>query len=183
MGRRSKLTPEQWEEIKRRHIVLGESVNSLAKKYGINEKTIRIYLGQTKTPKSSETPNSEQKTVKESIQDASVTVLDALKSTGLPEDDQRIALELATSLNGVRSKLSETANNNLEVALELSKISVEGVRQLKNSYGIDVDMLKQLQVLGTVTNNFAFLGNEVNKSAKAKVEVDNDLLIEGGLPL
>ncbi len=183
MGRKSKLSPEQWEEIKRRHIVLGESVNSLAKMYGVNEKTIRIYLGQNKTPNRSETPNSEQKTIKEAIQDASITVIEALKSTGLPEDDQRIALELANTLTSVKSKLSETANNNLIVALELSKISREGVKHIKSETGVDVDMLKQLQVLGNVTNNFAFLGNEVNKSAKAKIEVDNDLVIEGGLPL
>jgi len=183
MGRKSKLSPEQWEEIKRRHIVLGESVNSLAKMYGVNEKTIRIYLGQIQSPKLSESPNSEQKTVKEAIQDASLTVLEALKSTGLPEDDQRIALELANTMKSVKSKLSETANNNLIVALELSKISREGVKHIKSETGVDVDMLKQLQVLGNVTNNFAFLGNEVNKSAKAKVEVDNDLVIEGGLPL
>lgn len=183
MGRKSKLSPEQWEEIKRRHIVLGESVNSLAKIYGVNEKTIRIYLGQNKTPKQSETPNSEQKTIKEAIQDASMTVIKALKSTGLPEDDQRIALELANTLTSVKSKLSETANNNLIVALELSKISREGVKHIKSETGVDVDLLKQLQVLGNVTNNFAFLGNEVNKSSKSKVEVDNDLVIEGGLPL
>lgn len=41
MGRKSALTPEQWAEVERRHLVGGESINSLAKVFGVNEATIR----------------------------------------------------------------------------------------------------------------------------------------------
>jgi len=41
MGRKSSLTDDQWIEVERRHIVDGESINSLSKTYGINESSIR----------------------------------------------------------------------------------------------------------------------------------------------
>jgi transposase-like protein len=41
MGRKSSLTPEQWAEVERRHLVGGESINSLAKEFGIAESSVR----------------------------------------------------------------------------------------------------------------------------------------------
>ncbi|NIE67465.1 GIY-YIG nuclease family protein [Burkholderia sp. Ax-1719] len=41
MGRKSALTPEQWAQIERRHLVDGESLNSLATEFGVNESSLR----------------------------------------------------------------------------------------------------------------------------------------------
>lgn len=41
MGRKSALTPEQWANVEHRHIVGGESLNALAKEFGVNESSLR----------------------------------------------------------------------------------------------------------------------------------------------
>lgn len=47
MARKSKLSPTQWEEIVRRHLIDKDSVNSLAKEFEIAESAIRKYLSKT----------------------------------------------------------------------------------------------------------------------------------------
>jgi len=41
MGRKSALTPEQWAIVEHRHILGGESLNALAKEFGVNESSLR----------------------------------------------------------------------------------------------------------------------------------------------
>lgn len=54
MGRKSSLTDEQWLEVERRHLVNGESINSLAGEFGVNESSIRRKI----KPTNAESPNS-----------------------------------------------------------------------------------------------------------------------------
>ena len=44
MGRKSSLTPEQWAEVERRHLVDGVSINALAAEFKVNESSIRRKL-------------------------------------------------------------------------------------------------------------------------------------------
>lgn len=41
MARKAKLTPDQFAELERRHLIDGESIRSLAREAGIDEKTLR----------------------------------------------------------------------------------------------------------------------------------------------
>jgi len=194
MARKSKLTPQQWEDIKRRHIINGESVNSLAKEYGIDEGTIRSYLKKSATSNnnsdSSENniPNNSEKANqgrKEAIQNKALQIIRDLSESGLPEDDAKIALELANNINTVKSKLVQVADNNLHVALELSKLAKNGVAKIGIENGIDIEMLMQLSRIVQVTNQASHLGNEINKASKAPVEDNDDHKVEivGRLPV
>ena len=49
MGRKSSLTPEQWIEAERLVVIEGKSVNSVAKKYGIDEAALRRKLNPNKS--------------------------------------------------------------------------------------------------------------------------------------
>lgn len=53
MGRNSSLTPEQWAEVERRHLVDGESINALAAAFGVNESTLRRRIKPGKAETSS----------------------------------------------------------------------------------------------------------------------------------
>jgi transposase-like protein len=46
MPRKSKLTEPEWAEVERRHLIVGESINSLAKEYGINKSNISKRIAQ-----------------------------------------------------------------------------------------------------------------------------------------
>src|ERR1700744_6598928 len=49
MGRRSLLTPKQWEEVERRALLGAEPVRTLAREYGIEEAAIRHRINNHKS--------------------------------------------------------------------------------------------------------------------------------------
>jgi transposase-like protein len=119
MGRKSVLTPEQWAEIERRHLVGGESINSLAKEFGVNEGTIRKKIN----PNKSEQPKA-GKTVSELAREkveADKRVKDiSEKIAELPIVRQQIVNELARKLTNVSEHLASAAEHSAASAHRLS---------------------------------------------------------------
>lgn len=186
MARKSKLTPSQWEEILKRHLVDGESVNSLAKEFVIDEKSIRNYLNKStscKDEKDSIPNKSESKS--EAIQNTAVELIEHARSRLGNESDARVAISLAEQTISVRSRLTQVANNTLEVALEISEFARKHKGKIFQGDSIDIEALKQSVFLAKSINEYSYLGNEVSKANKPKEDEnkeDRQITFVGGLP-
>jgi hypothetical protein len=195
MGRKSKLSPAQWEEVKRQHYVHGQSVYSLAKEYGLTSKSIWMYFRKQLDAASDamdrgeivdkSAPNGSAKSLthKEIIHTAAVKISQFTQSElGLAEDDQRIALELANVMNRTREGLSVVADNNVYIARLISTAAKKVSVNLITPDGlIDMDLLKQLAAMIDVTNRASSIGIEAVKSDKTPVQQE-PVQITGGLP-
>lgn len=110
MGRKSALTPEQWAEVERRHIVNGESLNSLAKQLGLNESSLRKKIGRKL---------NEQESVRDELRDLAARKARAdrdMKSVtkeiqALPVVRQMIVTDLARKLSAISEHLSSAGEH------------------------------------------------------------------------
>ena len=184
MARKSKLTPEQWQEIKRRHIVDGEKIRALAAEFGVDESSIRDYLkkdaGKQKGAGNEQNPQKPAKAsegVKEQIKSTAIAVVDVLKSSGLPPEDQEIALASANQMVMVRSRLNSVADNMASAADTLSSLVKQNSTKLAVGEDgvVDAEKLKQVIMLTQGVNAASVTGIDLIKiDAMAKnKEADN----------
>jgi transposase len=180
-----KLTKEQLEEIIRRHLVNGESVNSISKDYNVDESTIRNYLKKTVTCKSN--PNGSEKTPErkaEAIQNTAVEIIEYARKRLGSESDARIAVSLAEQTISVKGQYTQLANETLEVALQFSRWAKKNTHKVFQGDTLDVNSLKQSLIVADAINKYASAGNrvyEMNKPKEAEAE-DNQITFIGGLP-
>lgn len=115
MGRKSVLTDDQWIQIERRHVVEGESLNSLAAEFGINESSIRRKIKPSGANKA-ESPNGREKYVnpltviakeKVRIDAESKRIFDQIAD--LPYAKQKIVNDLARKLSNISEHLGSAA--------------------------------------------------------------------------
>jgi predicted ArsR family transcriptional regulator len=112
MGRRSALTKAQWLDVESRHVVDGVSINELAKKFKVNESTIRRKIKPlTKTgEKRRAKPENPLKTLALQKVAADKTVQNIAEIiTALPYSKQDIVLKLVKKLNNVAHHLASAA--------------------------------------------------------------------------
>jgi transposase-like protein len=119
MGRKSALTEAQWIDVERRILVHGESVNSIAKEYGINEAAIRRKIN----PKPIN-PNEKNKSLislaKESVEAKSKVREISKEIAKLPIGRQSIVSELERSLVAASNGMAMTAENCANVASKMA---------------------------------------------------------------
>ena len=108
MGRKSSLTDEQWIEVERRHIVDGESINSLSKAYGINESSIRRKIKPNNAEgKTSDNPLKTLAFQKIAIDQQQKEIAEQIAE--LPVAKQMIVNDLARKLTNISSHLTSAA--------------------------------------------------------------------------
>ena len=108
MGRKSSLTDEQWIEVERRHIVDGESINSLSKAYGINESSIRRKIKPNNAEgKASDNPLKTLAFQKIAIDQQQKEIAEQIAE--LPVAKQMIVNDLARKLTNISSHLTSAA--------------------------------------------------------------------------
>ena len=175
MARKSKLTPEQWQDVKRRHLVDGESIRSivrwLADSLGIvvTEKAIRDYLKKDaefgESTQSTQNSAKEGEGVKKQINNTAIAVIEALSASGLPKDDQGIALEVAARQINGREVLDDTAANMNTVANAVSKLAKQNAEKLKvgDEGFVDAEHLKQIMIMSQVVNSANATGIDLTK--------------------
>ncbi len=175
MAKPSKLSPQQWEEVKRKHIVDEIPIRQLAKEYGVNEKTIRLNFAQSNSANPQQTPQSSAN-AKERIEQTAAIAIEAAKSVNSDPVEVGIALELAVKLETVRGNLSRAASNTSSVAdimSVLAKRSADKLAQDKSGM-IDIEEVKQVGALIELTNRASYIGLEsvkINKEAPDKERV------------
>lgn len=107
MGRKSALSPEQWANVEHRHIVGGESINALAKEFGVNESSLRRKISAKA---------SEQAGTREKLEDLAARKVKADKAMkevtaeidALPVVRQMIVSDLARKLSAISTHVAST---------------------------------------------------------------------------
>ncbi|MEZ7524018.1 Hin recombinase [Burkholderia vietnamiensis] len=181
MGRKSSLTPEQWVEIERRHLVGGESINSLAAEFGVNESSIRRRI----KPNKAELPNgekplrvlAEQKVAAEAAQRR---IADQIAE--LPISRQRIVNDLASMLTDISEHLAAAAKFGAATAHRLSGIAHAQAAQIDDADPLceeSVVALKGISALTKMANDASEIGVNLLRANKEAVDDINKRAAEG----
>lgn len=173
MGRKSKLTEKQWEQIGQR-LLAGEKPAELAKEYGIDRAGIhRRYSAQIATVK----------TVANQIVAADV----ALKS--LPIAQQIQAVTLADDLRAISTHLAGAAKYGAATAHRLSGIANAKVQEIDDAAPLSpesIEALKGVSALTRLANDASNIGVNLLAANKETVKRINEAPPEtafGGEPL
>lgn len=184
MGRKSALTPEQWSEVERRHLVDGESVNSLAKEFGVNEATIRKKINPNK---------SEQEKSGKPLRELALEKIDADKRVkdiseqiaSLPIARQQIVTDLAQKLTNISGHLASAAEYGAATAHRLAGIAHNKVAEIDDAKPLNEESLASLKgiaVLTRMANDASEIGLNLLRANKDSNIDDGKVVIEGGLP-
>lgn len=157
MGRKSKLTEKQWQNIKDR-LVKGESAAALAREYGVAPSTIRERFSDAVT---------KIKTVANQI----VEVENNLKS--LPISAQISALNLADDLRAISMHLAGAAKLGAATAHRLFGIAHEKVQFVDDATPLEsesIESLKGIAILTRMGNDSAKLGIDLLSANKDTIK-------------
>jgi uncharacterized membrane protein YgaE (UPF0421/DUF939 family) len=153
MGRKSKLTDEQWAQIKSR-LLEGESGRALAEEYGVSETAIR---------KKVSSQVSEIKTVANQLASAQTAL------SKLPISSQISAQTLAQRLMSISNHLASAADYGAATAHRLAGIAHMKAAEIDDSAPITeegVQTLKGIAVLSRMANEASDIGINLLKANK-----------------
>lgn len=129
MGRKSSLTPEQWAEVERRHLVDGVSINALAAEFGVNESSIRRKLKAGKA----EAPNGKnrlQTLAEEKIRTEAEARRVSAQIASLPVAQQVIVSDLARKLSNISEHIGAAAEISAASAHRLSMLANQQLQKI-----------------------------------------------------
>lgn len=172
MGRKSSLTPEQWVQVERRHLVDGESINSLAAEFGVNESSIRRRI----KPNKAELPNGEKplRVLAEQKAEAdrqSRRIADQIAE--LPIARQQIVTDLASMLTDISSHLASAAKYGAATAHRLAGIAHVKAAEIDDAKPLNeesVNALKGIAVLTKMANDASEIGVNLLRANKEAVD-------------
>ena len=168
MGRKSALTPEQWAEVERRHLIDGESINSLAKEFGVNEATIRKKINPNR---------SEQEKSGKPLQALAFEKIEAEKTArdiseqiaALPMVRQATFNSLVTKLTNISDHLASAAEYGAATAHRLAGIAHMKAAEIDDSAPLTeegVQTLKGIAALSRMANEASEIGVNLLKANK-----------------
>jgi transposase-like protein len=183
MGRKSSLTPEQWAEVERRHLVDGVSINALAAEFGVNESSIRrkIKPGKAASP-SGKSPLhvlAEEK-VRAEAEAKRVTA----QIAQLPQTQQLIVSDLARKLTNISEHIGTAAEISAASAHRLSILAnqqldlVDDVNPLATAA-----QLKTFEVLQKMANGASEIPMNLLRANKDTIEDQNRRVNEHASPV
>lgn len=153
MGRKSSLTPEQWLEVERRHLVDGTSINALATEFGVNESSIRRRI----KPSKAESPtrkNPLHALAEEKVRVDAESKRVSKQIAELPYANQMIVSDLARKLTNISEHLGSAAEISAASAHRLSILAnqqlelVNDVNPLENVVQLQTMALLQKMANG-----------------------------------
>lgn len=148
MGRPSKLTEKDWLEIERRHLVEGESLNSLAKEFGINESSIRRKV----KPNNAELPKGQNPLkllAEDKVRADAESKRIAERIAELPYAKQAIVSDLARKLTSISEHLGSAAEYSAATAHRLAAMANEQVQKVDDAE--PEKTLEAIQRVGALT--------------------------------
>lgn len=176
MGRKSSLTPEQWAEIERRHLVDGESINSLAAEYGVNESSIRRKI----KPNKAELPNGEkplQVLAQEKVEVDAASRRIAEQIAELPISRQKIVTDLAAKLTNISGHLASAAEYGAATAHRLAGIAHSKAAEIDDAQPLNdesIGTLKGIAALTRLANDASEIGVNLLRANKEEIERINN---------
>lgn len=168
MGRKSALSPEQWAEVERRHLIDGESINSLAKEFGVNEGTIRKKINPNKSEQEkSEKPlrvlAQEKIEAERKIRDISEVV------STLPMVRQSTFNDLVRSLQEISGHAASAGAYGMATAHRLAGIAHMKAAEIDDAAPLteeSVQALKGIAVLSRMANEASEIGMNLLRANK-----------------
>lgn len=157
MGRPSKLTEKQWDEIKRR-IASGEKASDLAREYGVSKTAISARVSKR------------IETVK-AIANQIVSADQALRA--LPVSEQLLTLTLVDDLKAISGHLAGAAKFGAATAHRLSGIANAKVQEIDDAAPLDaasLEALKGVALLTRVANEASTIGVNLLAANKETVK-------------
>lgn len=144
MGRKSKLTPEQWAEVDRR-IFEGESIRALARERGISEATIRDRISKIGK--------------QENVQVVAGKIVEAQRSlAALPISAQITAQNLAARLLSISDNLASAAEYGAKTAHRLNALANSEVAKVDDANPLGAASLEAMRGVSAMTK----LANEAS---------------------
>jgi IS30 family transposase len=173
MGRKSSLTPEQWVEIERRHLVDGESINSLAAEFGVNESSIRRRIKPNKAESPNE-PKPLRQLAQEKVEADKAVRRIAEQIAELPIARQQIVTDLAQRLTNISTHLASAAEYGAATAHRLSAIAHSKVAEIDDAKPLDdqesVTALKGVAVLTKLANESSEIAVNLLRANRDTIE-------------
>lgn len=161
MGRKSKLTDQQWADILRRIAVDGEAVRPIAREYGLTEAAIRKRLGAQST---------QVKTVANQIVSAERAL------SALPISSQITAVNLASKLRAISDNLAAAAMHGAATAHRLNALANSEVAKVDDADPLgSLEALKGVGVLSRLANESASVALNLlaaNKETVVRLNTD-----------
>lgn len=143
MGRPSKLTDAQWEEVKRRHLA-GESLGSLEREFRISRQAIQKKIGDSIV-------------AVKSVANQLVSSEAALRK--LPTQDKLLALSLADDLRAISSHLASAAKYGSATAHRLSALAHSEVAKIDDADPLQsMEALRGVAALTKMANDSSVIG-------------------------
>lgn len=173
MGRKSSLTPEQWAEIERRHLVDGVSINALAAEFGVNESSIRrkIKPGKAASP-SGKSPLHVLAEEKVRAEAEAKRVSGQIAS--LPIAQQVIVSDLARKLSNISQHIGTAAEIS---AASAHRLSILANQQLDKVDDVDplssAAHLKTFEALQKMANGASEIPMNLLRANKETIEDQN----------
>ena len=171
MGRKSSLTPEQWEELIRRHLINGESIRSLAREYGIAESSIREHI----------------RAHKEKIESVSKQIVDTTRAiNALPISSQITAHSLAQKTLLLSEGVADVALDMHAVAKRVSKATKNRADSRTDEELMSEEDMKSIMAASLVVNQALRPANDyLATKAREKPEADPEqtIKITGGMDM
>jgi len=175
MGRKSALTPEQWANVEHRHIVGGESINALAKEFGVNESSLRRKISAKA---------DEQAGTREKLEDLAARKVKAERAIkevtseieALPVVRQMIVSDLARKLSAISTHVASSAEYMAATAHRLSAITnglmekIDDVDPMKSA-----DVLQQASALIRLTNDASHIPLNLLKANQQTIDNMNKI--------
>lgn len=156
MRAKNKLTERQWANIERAILKDGMPVNYMAKKYGIDESTVRHRVNKLKT---------------EQVEEAAIKVAIGEKALKALPPVQRVrARSLAEMLTEMSHTMSEVAEMDMRNALKLTQMKADRLAEIEPG---NADQLREVVLLSEAANKSAKLGVDLMTIGKQSL-VDSD---------
>jgi predicted DNA-binding protein YlxM (UPF0122 family) len=183
MGRKSSLTPEQWAEVERRHLVDGVSINALAAEFRVNESSIRrkIKPGKASSP-SGKSPLhvlAEEK-VRAEAEAKRVTA----QIAQLPQTQQLIVSDLARKLSNISEHIGTAAEISAASAHRLSILANQQLELVDDVNPLaTAAQLKTFEVLQKMANGASEIPMNLLRANKETIEDQNKRVNEQASPV
>lgn len=171
MGRKSALTDDQWVEIERRHLVDGQSINSLAKEFKVDESTVRKKINPNKPGRENAGKTLQALALRKIDVDKQARDLSE-EISELPMARQAIVEDLARKFTNVMRNVFTAAERGSETASMLATMATAKMRRLDLSgptTGEDLEEIKFIAGLTETANKAGHMAMALMGAQKEEV--------------
>jgi hypothetical protein len=135
MGRQSKLTPAQWQDIERR-LSEGEGASALAREFGISPASVSVKFSK----------------ISKKVADTARKLADAQTALAeLPLTQQYTALSLADKLRSISTSLASAAELGAKTAHRLHSLANTEVNKVDDTAPLNAESIEALKGVGVLT--------------------------------